>query len=81
MELDTEHEARDQAVARLQKKRKFFVDLTSYATVNGVLWLIWALTDRSVGDTMPWRRLKGLVDSGPSGRSEHFLPAAQRRHR
>lgn len=54
MTLDTEQEAREQAIAHLQKKRKFFVDLTAYVTVNGVLWLIWALADRSTDDVMPW---------------------------
>ncbi|MGZ4387706.1 MAG: 2TM domain-containing protein, partial [Gaiellaceae bacterium] len=32
----------------------FVQDAYGYVTVNGVLWLIWALTDRSSGGSMPW---------------------------
>jgi hypothetical protein len=54
MTLDPEQDARRQAIAYLQRKRKFFVDAAGYVTVNGVLWLIWALFDRSTDGTMPW---------------------------
>ena len=47
-------ELRDAAVANLKRKRKFVEDAVAYVTVNGVLWLIWALTDRSADGFMPW---------------------------
>jgi 2TM domain-containing protein len=49
-----EAELRDAAVVSLKRKRKFVQDAFGYVTVNGVLWLIWALTDRSTGGGMPW---------------------------
>ena len=45
---------REAAVASLQRKRKFAEDLFAYLAVNGVLWLIWALTDRSADGGLPW---------------------------
>jgi 2TM domain len=54
MTPDSEQDVRDQALAYLRKRRKFFVDATSYATVNGVLWVIWAVADRSFDGGMPW---------------------------
>lgn len=47
-------ELREAAIASLKRKRKFVQDAVGYITVNGVLWLIWALTDRSVDGGMPW---------------------------
>lgn len=47
-------ELRDAAIASLKRKRKFVQDAVGYVTVNGVLWLIWALTDRSTDGGMPW---------------------------
>ena len=47
-------ELRDAAIASLKRKRKFVEDAVAYVTVNGVLWLIWALTDRSTDGLMPW---------------------------
>ena len=47
-------ELRELAVASLKRKRKFLEDLLSYVAVNGVLWLIWGLTDRSIDGGMPW---------------------------
>ncbi|MGZ4385032.1 MAG: 2TM domain-containing protein [Gaiellaceae bacterium] len=47
-------ELREAAVASLKRKRRFVQDAYGYVTVNGVLWLIWALTDRSSGGSMPW---------------------------
>lgn len=54
MTLDAQDDVRGQAIAYLRKRRKFFVDATSYVTVNGVLWVIWAATDRSIDGGMPW---------------------------
>ena len=45
---------REAAIASLKRKRKFVQDASGYVTVNGVLWLIWALTDRSLDGSMPW---------------------------
>jgi len=45
---------RTEAIASLRRKRKFGEDVIAYITVNGVLWLIWALTDRSTDGGMPW---------------------------
>ena len=47
-------EPRKQAIANLKRKRRFVEDAVGYVTVNGVLWLIWALTDRSSDGGMPW---------------------------
>ena len=47
-------ELREAAIASLKRKRKFVEDAVAYVTVNGVLWLIWALTDRSADGVMPW---------------------------
>jgi hypothetical protein len=45
---------REAALATLKRKRKFVQDAVGYVTVNGVLWMIWALTDRSLDGSMPW---------------------------
>ena len=47
-------ELRAEAIARLQRQRKFAQDALGYVAVNAVLWLIWALTDRSSGGLLPW---------------------------
>jgi hypothetical protein len=47
-------ELREAAIANLKRKRKFVQDAVGYFTVNGVLWLIWVLTDRSTDGGMPW---------------------------
>ncbi len=46
--------SREAAIARLKRKRKFVSDVVAYVTVNGVLWLIWLLTDRSTDGSIPW---------------------------
>lgn len=51
---DRSEDLREQALASLKRKRKFWEDLTAYVAVNGVLWLIWALADRSVSGWVPW---------------------------
>ncbi|HET9115140.1 MAG TPA: hypothetical protein VFN33_03515 [Gaiellaceae bacterium] len=40
-------EAREDAIANLKRKRKFAQDTVAYVTVNGLLWLIWLIADRS----------------------------------
>ncbi len=45
---------REAAIATLKRKRKFVQDAVGYVTVNGALWLIWALTGQSTDGSMPW---------------------------
>jgi hypothetical protein len=45
---------RTEAIARLKRKRKFAEDAVAYVSVNGVLWVIWTLGDRSSDGSMPW---------------------------
>jgi len=47
-------ELRRLAIASLKRKRKFGEDALAFVLVNGALWLVWALTDRSTGGGMPW---------------------------
>lgn len=50
----TDGPAREAAIASLKRKRKFAEDLFAYVAVNGVLWLIWLLTDPSRDGGLPW---------------------------
>lgn len=52
--LTTDEELRKAAVASLQRKRKFGRDLLAFIAVNGVLWIIWALTDHTSDGSIPW---------------------------
>lgn len=45
---------REVAVAAVKRRRKFWDDLVLYAGVNGILWLVWALADRSIDGWVPW---------------------------
>ena len=54
-------ELRDAAIASLKRKRKFVEDAVAYVTVNGVLWLIWVLTDPSADGIMPWPAWVSLI--------------------
>jgi hypothetical protein len=45
---------RDAAVASLKRKRKFARDAVGFIAVNGVLWLVWLLADRSMDGSIPW---------------------------
>ena len=49
-----DEELRREAIASLKRKRKFGQNLLAYITVNGVLWIIWALTDRTADGSIPW---------------------------
>jgi hypothetical protein len=53
-EMDDERELRARAIARLEEKRDFVGSLATYIGVNALLWLIWALTDRSTDGNVPW---------------------------
>ena len=52
--MGDEQELRASAIARLEEKRDLVGSLATYVGVNGLLWLIWALTDRSTDDGVPW---------------------------
>lgn len=45
---------REHAIASLKRKRKFAQDSVAYIIVNGLLWLIWLITDRSTDGSIPW---------------------------
>lgn len=49
-----DQELRKEAIARLKRKRRFADDAIAYLAINGVLWLIWAVTDRSTDGGLPW---------------------------
>jgi len=53
-EMGDEQELRARAIARLEEKRDLVGSLTTFVGVNGLLWLIWALTDRSTDGGVPW---------------------------
>lgn len=59
--LETQDEAREHAVASLKRKRKFAQDSVAYIAVNGLLWLIWLITDRSTDGSIPWPAWVSLV--------------------
>jgi 2TM domain len=54
-------ELREAAIANLKRRRKFVEDAIAYVAVNGVLWLIWALTDRSADGVIPWPAWVSLI--------------------
>jgi hypothetical protein len=54
-------DAREQAIASLKRKRKFAQDLVAYVAVNGLLWLIWLIADRSTDGSIPWPAWVSLV--------------------
>ena len=54
-------EAREHAIASLKRKRKFAQDSVAFVAVNGLLWLIWLITDRSTNGSIPWPAWVSLV--------------------
>ena len=56
-----DEELRKEAIASLKRKHRFAENAVGYVTVNGVLWLIWALTDRSTDGSMPWPAWVSIV--------------------
>ncbi len=54
-------EQRESAIASLKRKRKFAQDSAAYVTVNGLLWLIWLITDRSTDGSIPWPAWVSIV--------------------
>ena len=63
-----DQELRDAAIASLKRKRKFAGDAIGYVVVNGVLWLIWALSDGHADGGVPWPAWVSL-SGGSSSRS------------
>ena len=57
----TGDEAREHAIASLKRKRKFAQDSVAYIAVNGLLWLIWLITDPSTNGSIPWPAWVSLV--------------------
>jgi hypothetical protein len=53
-ESRSDDELRAAAVESLRRRRKLAEDAIAYVTVNGVLWLIWALSDHSADGGLPW---------------------------
>ncbi len=58
---ETRDELRAEAIASLRRKRRFWANALLYVFVNGLLWLIWALGDRSVDSSMPWPAWVSIV--------------------
>jgi hypothetical protein len=58
---EAETDLRKEALASLRRKRKLGENVVAYITVNGVLWLIWAFTDRSTDGTLPWPAWVSLI--------------------
>jgi hypothetical protein len=56
-----EDPVREQAILNLKRKRRFAQDVVAFATVNGVLWLIWALTGHADGGRLPWPAWVSLI--------------------
>ena len=48
---------RQEAISSLKQKRRFAENAVAYVTVNGILWVIWALSDRSVDGGIAVARL------------------------
>jgi hypothetical protein len=60
-EVTMPDDAREHAIAALKRKRKFAQDSAVYIAVNGLLWVIWALADRSTDSTIPWPAWVSIV--------------------
>jgi len=54
-------DAREYAIAALKRKRKFAQDFAAYFAVNGLLWAIWAIGDRSMNGSIPWPAWVSMV--------------------
>ena len=52
---------REYAIAAIKRKRKFAQDAGAYVIVNGLLWLIWVIGDRSTDGSIPWPAWVSLV--------------------
>lgn len=52
---------REAAIESLKRKRTFVNDVFAYVGVNGVLWLIWVLADRSTDGFLPWPAWVSLI--------------------
>ena len=54
-------ELRSEAVASVRLKRKFWQAALLYVSANGLLWLIWLITDRTTDNSMPWPAWVSIV--------------------
>ena len=54
-------DARERAIASLKRKRKFAKDAVAFFAVNGLLWLIWLISDRSTDGSIPWPAWVSIV--------------------
>jgi hypothetical protein len=52
---------REHALASLKRKRRFTEDALGYVAVNGVLWLVWTIADRSTDGSIPWPAWVSIV--------------------
>lgn len=53
--MDDSHDtSREEAIASLKRKQKFWTDALLYLAVNGALWLIWLIADRTTDGSIPW---------------------------
>ena len=59
--MDSHEELRAEAVASLNRKRKFWADALLYLSANGVLWLIWLIADRTTDHSIPWPAWVSIV--------------------
>ena len=51
---DSSDALRSEAIASLKRKRKFWADALLYVSANGLLWVIWLITDRTTDNSIPW---------------------------
>lgn len=51
--MENEGELRAQAISRLKRRRDFMGNVGTFLFVNGLLWLIWALTGHDTSG-FPW---------------------------
>lgn len=58
---EADAELREHAVAALKRRRKFFDDAAAYLVINGILWLVWALTDHGTDGRLPWPAWVSIV--------------------
>jgi hypothetical protein len=49
-----DEELRKAAIASLKRKRRFGEAVVAYVVINGILWGVWALTDRTTDGNIPW---------------------------
>ena len=58
---EADAELREHAVAALKRRRKFYDDAAAYLVINGILWVVWALSGRSTDGSLPWPAWVSIV--------------------